>query len=384
MEGCVYLDDAASTPLDGRVLKAMLPWMMADQPGNPHARQHLFGAAAHRAVQDARGQIAASIAAAPHEMIFTSGATEANNLVFKGLARYLRDTGRQHIITSAVEHRSVLAPLMALSAQGFRLDILPVKPCGMIEARMAERAITPQTGLLSIQAVNNETGVVQPLAEIAALLRGRDILLHSDAAQAPGKTPFSVLDCGVDFASFSAHKIYGPQGVGAVYARADKQHLLEPVAHGGGQEAGLRSGTLPVALCAGFGAACALLHDDRRRLFNLRNAFLARLMALEPVIYGHADPAWIVPGILCLRFPGIDHEALAMALPGLAFGLGAACGSGGSRGSHVIAAMTGEPRAAQETIRLSFGRFTTLQQAEDAAAQIARAVMDIRKVKATA
>jgi cysteine desulfurase len=375
----LYLDHAATTPPDARVAEAMMPWLT--RPANAGARHHAFGAAADRAVRAARAQVAARIGAAADDIIFTSGATEANNLVLRGLAAHLRAAGKTHIVTGAVEHKSVLEPLASLD--GFTVSILPVKPCAMIEAGMIKKALRPDTGLVTVQAVNNETGTIQPLAEIAAMLRGRGILFHTDAAQVLGKIAFDVRETGVDFASLSAHKVCGPQGIGALYIAPGRREYLEPLHHGGGQEKGLRSGTLSVALCAGFGAACEILADDRARLQGLRDAFLERLRPLVPVVHGHSDPAWNAPGILNLRFPGIDNETLVMALPGLAFGIGSACASEGNKISHVIAAIAGE-QAAREAIRLSFGRTTGADELNKAADQIIAAVTDIRKLQEAA
>jgi cysteine desulfurase len=372
----IYLDHAATTPLDQRILATMTPWMSI--PANAGARHHGYGAAAEQAVCKARMQIAERIGAKLEEIVFTSGATEANNLVIKGLARHLKSTGKTHVIASVVEHKSVLEPLAAL--EGFSVSVLSVKPCGMIEADMIEKALTPQTGLVCLQAVNNETGTIQPLDEIAAMLTGRGILFHTDAAQALGKIGFDVRKIGVDFASLSAHKVYGPQGIGALYI---KHNVLTPLHHGGGQENNLRSGTLPVALCAGFGIACDIITDDRQRLQALRDDFLKKIAALNPVVYGHSDSAWNAPGILNIRFPGIDSETLVMALPGLAFGLGSACSSAGNKYSHVIAVIASEA-AAKESMRLSFGRFTTQEDMGSAAAQIIAAVTDIRKIQEAA
>lgn len=373
----IYLDHAATTAPDHAVVAAMMPWLA--HPSNAGARHHGYGAAAAGAIQHARAQIAQSINAAPADIIFTSGATEANNLAIAGLAAHLRATDRTHIITSAVEHKSILAPLAALD--GFRVDILPVKPCGMVEANAIARAITDQTGFVCVQAVNNETGTIQPIAEIATILKGRDILLHVDAAQALGKILLDIRSLGADSLSICAHKIHGPQGIGALWCRHD---ALTAQIHGGGQESGMRSGTLPVALCVGFGAACALLADDRARLRDLRAGFLGRIASLGPIINGEAHPDWHVPGILNLRFPGIDSETLVMALPGLAFGLGAACNAGGQRLSHVIHAMTGSEDAARESVRLSFGRDTTAAGLDRAADQIITAITDIRKLQEAA
>lgn len=372
----IYLDYAATTPLDPGVVQAMLPWLTQDSPGNAHARHHTHGNAAHRAVEKSRQQVATAIGAQATDIVFTSGATEGNNLVIHGLVPALKTSGRTHIIASAVEHKSVLAALDALD--GFTVTILPVKACGMIEADHIERALTPQTGLVCVQAVNNELGVIQPVEEIAAMLAGRGIFFHIDAAQALGKIPVDVTKMGADFMTLSAHKMHGPQGIGAVYKKTDS---LRAIQHGGGQEQNLRAGTLPVFLCAGFGAACDLIADDRARLQNLRNDFLARVAKLNPVIGGHSDPLWNVPGILSLRFPGIDQESLVMGLPDLSFGVGSACAAGLS---HVIRATSGSDQAANETIRLSFGRFTTEEDIHHAAEMFARVITEIKTMQEVA
>lgn len=376
MDGVFYFDYAATTPVDPRVVEAMAAWLSPEKAGNAHARHHPHGRAAYRAVEKARLQLAGAVGAAANRMIFTSGATEANNLVIRGLEPVLKESGRTHIITSAVEHKSVLESLAALD--GVSVTILPVKPCGMVDAAVLERAITPQTGLVCIQAVNNELGVIQPLEEIAALLRGRGIFFHVDAAQGLGKIPLDVQKTGVDFMTLSAHKMHGPQGIGAVYCKDD---LLTPILYGGGQEQGLRAGTLPVFLCAGFGAACDILADDRDRLQGLRDALLARLAPLNPVVGGHSDPAWNVPGILNLRFPGIDQDSLVMGMPELSFGTGSACAAGPS---YVLRAATGSDQAAKEAIRLSFGRFTTAAEMDRAAEIIVKTVTEIKTMQEVA
>lgn len=377
----IYLDSAATSRMDGRVLQAVSA-VMADQfLGNPNATHHSYGAKSHQLVEQARSQISALLDCAPQEIIYTSGATEANNLALLGIATHLRSIGKTHIITSAVEHKCVLAPLQTLATAGFTVTVLPVKSCGMIEARAIEKAITTSTGLVSVQAVNNETGTIQPLAEIAKILAGRNILFHTDAAQAPGKTPFSVVKSGVDFASLSAHKMHGPQGIGALYARNESKNLLEPLSHGGGQEGNLRAGTLPTALCVGFGLACEILEDNQRYLQGLRRSFLRQIAHLEPIVHGHSDPAWNVPGILNLRFAGIESETLIMALPMLAIGTGAACTQTGTTTSHVIKAITNSDVAAREALRLSFDRMTTQMEINEAASQIIAAVTTIRKLQ---
>ncbi|HEY9786404.1 MAG TPA: aminotransferase class V-fold PLP-dependent enzyme [Candidatus Obscuribacterales bacterium] len=378
---CIYLDNAATTPIDPCVLDAMNSIMTGRVVGNPHAAHHAYGASSSHMIQVARKQVATAVGAAPSEIIFTSGATESNNMLLKGLAGHLKAAGKTHIITGAVEHKSILEPLKQLEEQGFEVSVLAVKPCGMLEADMIERALRENTGLVSVQAVNNETGTIQPLSEIAAVLRRRGIMFHTDASQALGKIPFAVTEAGVDFASLSAHKVYGPQGIGALYIKEERFDLLQPWSSGGGQERGLRSGTLPVALCVGFGMACAIIDEDRPRLQSLRNAFLEKIRTLNPIVHGHKDPEWNVPGILNLRFPGIDSETLVMALPQLAFGQGAACNATGVRTSHVIKATTGSEQSAKEAIRLSFGRFTTSEDVAAAAEQIVAAVTEIRQLQ---
>ncbi len=389
---CIYLDNAATTALDRRVLDTMYGIMAQGHSGNAHARHHVYGVAAYNSVQAARRQVAEAIGAYRAgagntaeigEVIFTSGATEANNLAIKGIAAHLKSIGKTHLVCSAVEHASVLEPLKALAREEFELTVLAVKPCGMIEADMIERALRPDTGLVCVQAVNNEVGVIQPIEEIARMLSGRDVLFHCDAAQALGKIDFDVA-VGVDFASLSSHKVYGPQGVGALYVRAERKQLLSAVNEGGGQEFGLRSGTLPAALCAGFGKACSLIEDDSRHLRGLRWALLNRIAWLKPIVYGHSHPQWNVPGILNIRFEGIDSETLIMALPDLAFGMGAACSSGGAKLSHVVRATTGSEQAARESLRISFGRYTTHQEIRRAADLIVEAVENIKELQGVA
>lgn len=333
------------------------------------------------AVQVAREQVAQSIGANAADVVFTSGATESNNLAIKGIADHLRRVGKTHIITTAVEHKSVLEPVAQLRAEGFDVDVLKVKPCGMITADVIEHALNDRTGMVCVQAVNNETGTIQPLSKIADVLAGRNIFLHCDAAQAPGKMPFSVVAAGVDFASFSAHKVHGPQGIGALYLKPENFGLLKPMQGGGGQERGLRSGTLPVALCAGFGTACSLISDDRDYLYKLRMRFLVGVAKLDPVVYGHLEGYGNVPNIINIRFPGIDTETLVMALPGIAIGVGAACSSAGARLSHVIQAITEEEQPAREAIRISFGRHTTQEEIDIAAEHIFAAVVAIREIQ---
>jgi cysteine desulfurase len=350
----------------------MLPWFQF--PANPHARHHVHGAAAERAVSEAQNSVANAVNARPEEIIFTSGATEANNLAVHGISDYLLSKGKTHIIASALEHSSVLQAINCID--GFTVTMVPPKPCGMVEASTIDPYLTEKTGLVCLQAVNNETGTVQPVKEVAALLAGRDILLHCDAAQAIGKIPFDVVSASVDFASMSAHKVHGPQGIGALYLRAELQKEVVPLLRGGGQQKNLRSGTLPTALCVGFGKACDILEINTASQQALRHKFLGVLKQLGPVVYGHADEAWQVPGILALRFPGIDSEALVMALPEVSFGTGAACSSSRNEYSHVISAIAGV-EAARECVRISFSRMTSRAEVEEAAGMIQHAVSEM-------
>ena len=378
---CIYLDYAATTPLDRSVLDLMHSIMKKVVVGNAQSTHHPFGAVADLIVRNARQQVAASIGANPNEIVFTSGATESNNLAIKGLARHLKAVGKTRIITTEVEHKSILAPLAQLEAFGFEIVRLLPRPCGMITPDIIERAIDARTGLVCVQGVNNELGTIQPVAKIAEVLKEHKILFHCDAAQALGKIPFSVASAPVDFASLSAHKIHGPQGIGCLYVRTENSKRLEPLLAGGGHEHGLRSGSLPVALCAGFGAACSLIDDDRIRLQSMRTSFIGRISGLNPVVYGHCEPHGNVPGILNMRFPGIDSETLVMALPGLALGIGSACTRTGARLSHVIQSVTGGEQASRETVRISFGRLTTVQEMDGAAEQIIAAVTGIRELQ---
>ena len=377
----IYMDCAATTPLDSQILEALTAALSDRTLGNPHAKHHSYGAASDMAIHAARRQIALSINCGPEELIFTSGATEANNLVLKGISQHLKSIGKTHILTSAVEHQSILQPLFDLEGEGISVSVLPVKPCGMLEASIINAALREDTGLVSVQTVNNETGTIQPLIEIGEMLADRGILFHSDAAQALGKVILDLERARLDFASFSAHKAYGPQGIGALYVKASRLELLSPLLSGGGQQFGIRSGTLPVALCIGFGATCRALIDDRERLQALRERLLEQIAHLDPVVYGHSHPQWNAPGILSLRFPGIDNDTLVMALPRLAFGVGSACSRTGNRESHVIKAITGSEKAAKECIRISFGRITTEDDIDQCADQLTEAITNIRQLQ---
>lgn len=367
----IYLDHAATTPLCDEARAAMLPWL--GPPANPHSA-HRHGRLAHAAVEVARAEVAALVGAgAPAEIAFTSGATEANNWAILG-ALTAPGQARRRIVTVATEHSAVLEPCRHLAALGAELVELGVDARGLIRLDEAAAAITPDTALVSVMLVNNETGVIQPVAEVARLARAAGALMHCDAAQAAGKLPVDAAALGVDLLSLSAHKLYGPTGVGALWRRPGVR--LAPLLHGGGQEAG-RSGTLSVALIAGFGAAArsarAAMDSDAARLAPLGERLRA---ALPPHrLNGEGAPRW--PGILSLSFGVPDgNRLLAEVTRRVSLSSGAACAAAKGRDSHVLAAMGLDRARARATLRIGLGRFTTRAEVDEAAAVIASAVAD--------
>jgi cysteine desulfurase len=382
----IYLDHHATTPTDPRVLEAMLPWF-GERFGNPHSVDHEWGWQAEEAVETARRQVAALVGAEPAEIIFTSGATEANNLALIGMVPALRGLAaamgarRPHVIASPLEHPCVAACLKVLEEAGFSVTVLPVGSSGVIDPAVLQRALTPQTVLVSVIAASHEIGTVQPLKELAALCWDAGAVLHSDAAQAAGKVRFDAAT--VNLATLSAHKIYGPKGIGALVARGTVRRLLRPILHGGGQEGGLRSGTVPVPLAVGFGAAAALaaqnLAAEGRRLTALRARLLAGLYAagLDFAVNGDLDRR--LPGNLSLRFAGLDAETLIARLRGrLALSAGAACASAERVPSPALMALGLDPAAALATIRIGLGRMTTEAEIDAAVAAFADACAEGR------
>ena len=357
-EPAIYLDYPATTPCDPRVVEAMLPFFSA-MVGNPHNRQHAAGRAAAQAIEQARIEVAALIGARPAQILFTSGATEANNLALHGTARARRARGR-HIVTVATEHASVLEPLRALARDGFEISILPVDAAGLVDPDRLAHALRPDTILVSVMAVNNEIGTIQPLGAIGALCLARGIPLHSDAAQAAGRIPLDVAAQGVDLLSLTAHKLYGPGGIGALYLRAGD---LVPPLQGGGQERGLRPGTLPTPLCVGFGRAAALVIADgtgeQERLVALDERLWCGLKARIPTLQRNGGDGVGVPGLLSLSVPGIDATVLLEDLPDLALATGAACNAADGLPSSVLTAIGLDAIAARGTIRVGLGRFTS-------------------------
>ncbi|MGH6681633.1 MAG: cysteine desulfurase family protein [Bradyrhizobium sp.] len=360
--GGVYMDYQASTPADPRVVKAMAPYWSA-MCGNPHAADHAFGWAADTAAEVARGRVASLIGADPDEIVFTSGATEANNLAILGIARAAPAPLRR-IVVSAIEHKCVLAAARAAAEEGFQVTAIPAERSGIVDPDAVAKAVGPDVALVSVMAVNNEIGTVQPLREIAAICRQVGAIFHSDAAQALSVLSIDVYGTGIDLMSLSAHKAYGPKGIGALYVRRDLPIRLRPILHGGGQEGGLRPGTLPVPLCVGFGEACRIMQEERdgdaRRAGRLRDRFYEGLRALVPDLSLNGAIAGRHPGNLNVEFPSLDAQKLLYLLqPHLAASTGSACTSGTPEPSHVLRAIGLSAHAAQRSIRFSIGRFTT-------------------------
>ena len=378
----IYLDNQATTPVDPRVMEAMLPYF-TQHFGNPHSVHHAYGWRAVADVQAARAKVAELINAEAREIVFTSGATESNNLAIKGAARFLRRKGKNHIVTLATEHKCVLESCRALEREGFRLTVLPVEPSGLINLQSLNEAICEDTALVSIMAVNNEIGVIQPLKEIGALCREAGVLFHTDAAQAAGKIPLDVEAMKIDLLSISGHKVYGPMGVGALYVRRRPRVRLEPLFDGGGQERGLRSGTLPAPLCVGLGKACevagAEMQAEAARLLPLRRHLLEGLQSRLEGVSLNGDPDQRLPGNLNVGFEGIDSEELINAMPGIAVSSGSACSSASVEPSYVLRALGLSDTAAHASIRICLGRFTTEAEVETAIEEISATVARLRR-----
>jgi cysteine desulfurase len=381
----IYLDNQASTPVDPRVLEAMMPYFTTDY-GNPHSESHVYGHRAMAAIDQARAEIAALIHADPREIVFTSGATEANNLALKGVAHFARehptDAPKDHIVVLQTEHKCVLESCARLERDGFSVTYLPVGENGLASLDALEAALTERTLIVSVMAAHNEIGVIQPLAEIGALCRSRGILLHTDAAQALGKIPLDVEAMKIDLMSMSGHKLYGPKGVGALYVRRRPRVRLSPLIDGGGQERGVRSGTLPTPLCVGFGKACALaaaeMGDEAKRLKSLRERLQANLGQRVPGLVINGDLDHRLPGSLNVSVPGTTAPDLIEACASIAISTGSACTSASVEPSYVLRALGLSDERANASVRLGLGRFTTEADVDFAADAIAAAVARLR------
>ncbi|HTS26724.1 MAG TPA: aminotransferase class V-fold PLP-dependent enzyme [Bryobacteraceae bacterium] len=380
----VYLDNHATTPVDPRVLDRMLPFFGA-RFGNAASRSHCFGWEAEKAVEFARKRVAGLAGAAPREIVFTSGATESNNLAIKGVAEAARAAGiaRRSIVTLATEHRAVLDPARRLERIGYRVQILPVGRDGLLDLDLLRDSIQLDTLLVSVMYANNEIGVIQPVREIGGLCRERGVLFHCDAAQAFGKIPIDVERDAIDLMSLSAHKMYGPKGVGALYVRQRNPRVkLAPELDGGGHEFGMRSGTLNVPGIVGFGEACALcageMENEAASLRDLRDRLKARLESeLAPVVVNGSMERRL-PGNLNMCFVGVSGAALLTSLPDVALSTGSACTSAKAEPSHVLRALGLDEEHAQSSLRFGLGRFNTAEEIDFAAGRVTEAVRKLR------
>ncbi|WP_084004374.1 aminotransferase class V-fold PLP-dependent enzyme [Terasakiispira papahanaumokuakeensis] len=376
----IYLDNAATTPCDPAVAEVMMEYLTPEGLfANPASRSHLLGWQAEQVVEQARRQVADLIKANPREIVWTSGATESDNLALIGAARAYRHQG-QHIITSAIEHKAVLDSAHWLAQEGFEVTYLQPDAQGVIHPEQVIEALRDDTILVSLMWVNNELGTINPIPAIAERLQSHPALFHVDAAQAAGKLPIDMQQVPVDLLSLSAHKVYGPKGVGALFVRREPQALIEPLIHGGGHERGMRSGTLATHQLAGMGKAFEIaaqrMSQDHDHLQACRDAFLK---ALEPIEYiHHGGQAHQVPNLLNLGFTGIEGETLLMALPDLAVSTGSACNSASVDPSFVLTGIGISREQALSSVRFSFGRFTEVEEASRAGQWVAEAVTRLR------
>lgn len=363
----IYMDIGATAPTDPRVLDAMLP-LMTEMYGNPHSKTHMYGWNASEMVENARTHIANLIGASPKEVIFTSGATESNNLALKGVAHFYKNE-KNHIITVQTEHKCVLDSCRHLEDEGFKVTYLPVQTNGLIDLAKLEEAITDKTIMVSVMTVNNEIGVIQPIKEIGKICKKKGVFFHTDAAQALGKIPIDVEDMGIDLMSMSGHKIYGPKGIGALYVRKRKPRVkLHPLINGGGQEFGKRSGTLPAPLCVGFGEAARAAQEEMERDYYHVKALAERLFngIREKCehIQLNGDPVHRYPGNVNISFKFIEGESLLMALNTVALSSGSACTSESLEPSYVLRALGVEEDMAHTSLRFGLGRFTTEEEVD--------------------
>ena len=356
----IYMDYSSTTPMDPRVADKMIPYLR-EQFGNPASRSHMYGWTAEKAVEHAREQVAALVNADPREIVWTSGATESNNLAIKGAAQFYKTRGK-HIITVKTEHKAVLDTVRELERQGFDATYLQPQDNGLITIEQLAEAIRPDTILVSVMLVNNEIGVIQPIDEIGELCRSKGIIFHCDAAQATGKIVIDLAKTKVDLMTFTAHKSYGPKGIGALYVRRKPRIRIEPQMHGGGHERGLRSGTLPTHQIVGMGEAFELarleMDSERERIIGLRDRLAKGLMQMEEV-YINGDMEHRVPHNLNVSFNYVEGESLIMAIKDLAVSSGSACTSASLEPSYVLRALGRSDELAHSSIRFTFGRFTT-------------------------
>ncbi|MHC0449020.1 MAG: IscS subfamily cysteine desulfurase [Candidatus Lariskella arthropodorum] len=375
----VYMDYQATTPVDKRVLDEMLPYF-SEKFGNPHSRTHKFGWEAESAVEEARNSVAELIGTDSKSIVFTSGATEANNLALKGVAHFYKES-KNHIITVVTEHKCVLDTCRYLEQEGFRVTYLHVKRNGVLDLKNLEDAITDKTILVSVMSVNNEIGVIQPLKEIGEICRKHGIFFHTDAAQAFGKIPIDVQEMKIDLLSISGHKIYGPKGIGALYVSRRPRVRLSALISGGGQERGMRSGTLPTPLVVGLGAAAryakADMEEERIRIKRLSDKFIDAILKI-PETYLNGDRLNRYPGCINISFAAIEGESMIAAIKDIAVSSGSACTSSSLEPSYVLRSLGVGDDLAHTSLRFGIGRFTKEEEVDYAISLIAKAVERLR------
>jgi cysteine desulfurase len=380
MPSAIYLDNNATTPVDPAVFEAMRPFFL-DHFGNPSNQNHAAGSFAAKAVEHARRQVASSIGAEATSIIFTSGATESDNLAILGTCRALR-TAPGHIVMSAIEHKAVIEPCRILERSGWSVSTVAPDAQGLIDGEAVKASIRADTVLVSIMAANNEVGTIQAIEQIGSICEAEGIVFHCDAAQSLGRMPIDVDSWKVDLLSLSAHKAYGPKGIGALFIREKRKSVaLVPLSFGGGQESGIRPGTLAVPCIVGFGVACELatsnLQGETKRLCTLRKCLLTQLREIYPKLVVHGHPTSTLPGLLSVGFPGIDGDAFFFAIRDVAISQGAACDSGSPEPSHVLTALGVSYELARASFRFGIGRFNTIHDMELVAKEVARVLTAI-------
>ena len=375
----IYLDYQSTTPVDERVLSEMLPYFSI-KFGNPHSRSHSFGWDSEEAIENARNLVADLICANSKEVIFTSGATESNNIAIKGVARFYKED-KNHIITVATEHKCIIDTCRHLEQEGFKVDYMSVGSDGIIDLEELKSLINNKTSIVSVMTVNNEIGVIQPISEIGKICRENGVFFHTDAAQAFGKIPLDVNAMNIDLMSISGHKIYGPKGVGALYVRRKPRVRLTPIIHGGGQERGMRSGTLATPLIVGLGAAAKYakkeMKEEYDRISDLSNKIIDGVMSL-PDVYLNGSKERRYPGCLNFSFSCVEGESMIGAIKNLAVSSGSACTSSSLEGSYVLRALGVEEELAHTSIRFGIGRFTTVEEVNCAIESIKNSVDKLR------
>lgn len=378
----LYLDAQATTPMDPRVLDKMMPYLTSYH-GNPHSRTHMYGWESEAAVEHARKQVANLIGADEKEIIFTSGATECNNIAVKGVGRFYK-AKKKHIITTQTEHKCVLDSCRALQNEGLEVTYLPVKSNGLIDMDELKKSIRPDTSLVSIMTVNNEIGVRQPIEDIGKLCRDKKVFFHTDAAQAAGKIPIDVNKMNIDLLSISGHKLYGPKGIGALYVRRRPRVRVEPIQSGGGQERGMRSGTIPAPLAVGLGEACEIAYNemsyDKEHITKLANYLIDKINNNITHVVRNGDPIAWYSGCVNLSFAYVEGESLLMALKDIALSSGSACTSASLEPSYVLRAIGASEDLAHSSIRFGIGRFTTIQEIDFTADKTIQHVKRLREM----